>query len=96
MNTVQLAKNVQAAMEQIINTKLTNNQARAIIDSIFNTIGDTIASGEKVSITGFGDFTKAERIARKGCNPQTGEEMMIPAFYVAKFKAAKALKEKVK
>ncbi|MEC1179187.1 HU family DNA-binding protein [Metasolibacillus meyeri] len=96
MNTVALAKKVQAELEELVNTKLTTDKARAIVDTIFNTIGDTIATNEKVSITRFGDFAKSERVARKGCNPQTGEEMMIPAFYVAKFKAAKALKEKIK
>ncbi len=64
-----------------------------IVDTVFDTIKNTLASGEKVSIAGFGSFTISERAARIGKNPQTSEEIMIPASKSPKFKASKAFKE---
>lgn len=64
-----------------------------IVDAVFDTIKNTLASGEKVSIAGFGSFTISERAARIGKNPQTSEEIMIPASKSPKFKASKAFKE---
>lgn len=64
-----------------------------IVDMVFDTIKNTLASGEKVSIAGFGSFTISERAARIGKNPQTSEEIMIPASKSPKFKASKAFKE---
>lgn len=64
-----------------------------IVDTVFDTIKNTLASGEKVSIAGFGSFTISERAARIGKNPQTSEEIMIPASKSPKFKASKTFKE---
>lgn len=50
----------------------------------------------KVSIVGFGTFETTERAARMGRNPQTGEDMEIPASKALKFKAGKAFKDAVK
>ncbi len=55
-----------------------------------------MGKGDKVSLIGFGTFKVAERKARKGRNPQTGEEIDIAASKVPKFVAGKALKEAVK
>ena len=60
------------------------------------TIEETLASGDKVQVIGFGTFEVRDRAARKGRNPQTGEEIQIPASKVPGFKAGKALKEAVK
>ena len=49
--------------------------------------------GEKIQLVGFGTFEVSERAARTGRNPQTGEEMTIPASKAPKFKAGKALKD---
>jgi len=49
----------------------------------------------KITLTGFGTFSKSRRKARMGRNPQTGEEMKIKACNVVKFKAGKALKDAV-
>jgi len=51
--------------------------------------------GDKVQLVGFGTFEVRERSARKGRNPQTGDEIDIPAASVPAFKAGKALKDKV-
>lgn len=58
-------------------------------------LAEILKAGEKLSIVGFGTFEVAERAAREGRNPQTGESLMIKACKMPKFKPAKALKELV-
>ena len=79
------------AEEQAISQK----QAAAIVDSVFDTITDAVAAGDKVSIPGFGTFELRTRAARTGRNPRTRETVEIPASTVPGFKAGKAFKEKV-
>ena len=67
-----------------------------IVDAIFESIQENLAEGEKVQIIGFGNFEVRERAARKGRNPQTGEEIEIPASKVPAFKPGKGLKDAVK
>ncbi len=71
-------------------------QAREIVETIFETIKQTMARGEEVAISGFGTFRVARRAAREGINPRTGEKIQIAASVKPKFRAAKALKEAVK
>lgn len=77
-------------------TDLTKKDATAAVEAVFESITDTLANGEKVQVIGFGNFEVRDRAARKGRNPQTGEEIQIPASKVPAFKAGKALKEAVK
>ncbi|MBW1608848.1 MAG: HU family DNA-binding protein [Deltaproteobacteria bacterium] len=74
----------------------TKKEAQAVADCIFETITNALKNQEAVRITGFGTFKVAERKARKGRNPQTGEEIDIAASKVPKFVAGKALKNAVK
>ncbi len=74
----------------------TKKEAQAAVDCIFKTITNALKNQEAVQVTGFGTFKVAERKARKGRNPQTGEEIDIAASKVPKFVAGKALKEAVK
>ncbi|MGB9847968.1 MAG: HU family DNA-binding protein [Patescibacteria group bacterium] len=71
-------------------------QAREIVETIFETIKQTMARGEEVAISGFGTFRVARRAAREGINPRTGEKIQIPASIKPKFRASKALKEAIK
>ncbi|KXF72857.1 hypothetical protein AQ487_10485, partial [Enterococcus faecalis] len=64
--------------------------------NVFSTIQETLAKGEKVQLIGFGNFEVRERAARKGRNPQTGQEIQIAASKVPAFKPGKALKDAVK
>lgn len=66
------------------------------MEAVFDSITETLSNDEKVQIIGFGTFEVRERAARKGRNPQTGDEIEIPASKVPAFKAGKALKESVK
>lgn len=90
MNKTELASAVAKSIH------VTKKVAEEAIDAVFETITDTLAKGEKVRISGFGVFETVERAARKGRNPQTGEEIDIPATVTPKFKAGKSLKEAVK
>jgi len=74
----------------------TKKDAQAAVDCVLSSITKTLGKGGSVSLIGFGSFKVAERKARKGRNPQTGEEIYIAASKVPKFVAAKALKEAVK
>ncbi len=74
----------------------TKKDAQAAVDCVLSSITETLGKGGSVSLLGFGTFKVAERKARKGRNPQTGEDIYIAASKVPKFVAAKALKEAVK
>jgi DNA-binding protein HU-beta len=74
---------------------LTKKDADRVVNSLFEVITETLASGEKVQIIGFGTFEVRHRAARKGRNPQTGEEIDIAASRLPAFKAGKALRRAV-
>ena len=76
--------------------ELSKKQAALVVNTVFDTISESLSNGEKVQIIGFGSFDVRERAERKGRNPQTGKELVIPASKVPGFKAGKALKETVK
>ena len=77
-------------------TELTKKDSAAAVDAFFSAVSSYLAKGEKVQLIGFGNFEVRERAARKGRNPQTGEEIKIKASKVPAFKAGKALKDAVK
>ena len=76
-------------------TGLTKKDAAAAVESVLAAITDTVAAGEKVSLTGFGIFESKHREARTGRNPRTKEAVEIPASTAPVFKAGTAFKEKV-
>ena len=71
-------------------------QAEAAVDTVFEAIGESLAREEAVRIAGFGTFATRSREARTGRNPRTGEAVAIPASKAPAFRAARALKERVK
>lgn len=75
---------------------LSKKDVEIVIDSLTDEITNSIRSGSKVTLTGFGTFRVSKRAAREGINPQTKERIQIPAMSVPKFTAGKALKEAVK
>ncbi|MCM3441359.1 HU family DNA-binding protein (plasmid) [Metabacillus halosaccharovorans] len=90
MNKTDLVKAVSSQ------TKLTQKDAARAVDTIFDTISNNLANEEKIQLIGFGTFEVRERSARKGRNPQTGEEIDIAASKVPAFKPGKELKDAVK
>jgi DNA-binding protein HU-beta len=75
---------------------LTKADAKRALDSFINATSSALAKGDRVALVGFGSFSVAERAARTGRNPKTGEEMPIPAKKVVKFKAGNELSVSVK
>ncbi len=76
-------------------TELTKKDAEKAVSAVLDTISEALARGDKVQLVGFGTFEIRERAARKGRNPQTGQEIDIAAARLPVFKAGKALKEAV-
>ena len=77
-------------------TGLTKKDAERVINATVDTITETLAKGDKVSLSGFGIFEVKAREARVGRNPRTKETIEIPATRLPAFKASKALKDAVK
>jgi DNA-binding protein HU-beta len=75
---------------------LGKKEAGDAVDAVLKTIEETLSRGGEVSFTGFGKFSVAERGARQGVNPQTGERIQIAASRVPRFSAGSALKNAVK
>jgi integration host factor subunit alpha len=63
------------------------------VDMVFETLAETLERGEKIKISGFGNFVLKEKAARRGRNPQTGEKMEIAARRVVKFKPGAVLRK---
>ena len=76
-------------------TGLTKKVCRQTVDAVISTIKDSLARREKITLVGFGSFKIITRKSRRGRNPQTGEEIQIPAKEVPKFEAGKNLREAV-
>ncbi|ASR47078.1 MULTISPECIES: HU family DNA-binding protein [Paenibacillus] len=77
-------------------TELSKKDVTKAIDAVFEAISGALQNGDKVQLVGFGNFEVRERSARKGRNPQTGEEIEIPASKIPAFKPGKALKDGIK
>lgn len=77
-------------------TGMSRQQVERFLRILTDTIGEQIKAGDKVAITGFGTFDLGSRAARRGVNPQTGDEIQIPAMPMPRFRAGKRLKELVR
>jgi integration host factor subunit alpha len=74
---------------------LSKRESGDLVDLTFELVKEALAQGEKVKISGFGNFTVRHKRPRVGRNPLTGEEIMITERHVATFKASPVLKERV-
>ena len=74
---------------------LSKKDAEKALNSFMESVEESLAKGDKVTLVGFGSFEVRERAARKGRNPQTKEEITIPATKAPIFKVGKALKDQV-
>lgn len=76
--------------------EITKTAAGAAVESLIDAIAKTLKKKDgKITLSGFGTFSKSRRKARNGRNPQTGETIRIKASNVVKFKPGKKLKEAV-
>ena len=89
MNKAQLIDAIAA------DAGISKAQAKSALDSFTNNVGSALASGDKVSLVGFGTFSVSVRGAREGRNPQTGATIKIAAKKVAKFKAGAEMSTKL-
>lgn len=76
-------------------TEFTKKDAEKAVSAVLDSIVEALSRNDRVQLVGFGTFEIRERAARKGRNPQTGEEINIAAAKVPVFKAGKALRDAV-
>jgi DNA-binding protein HU-beta len=74
-------------------SELSKKDATKAVESVFEAISGALQEGDKVQLVGFGNFEVRERSARKGRNPQTGEEIDIAASKIPSFKPGKSLRD---
>ena len=77
------------------NNGFSKKESLELVELVFETIKDTLSSGENLKISGFGNFTVRQKSDRRGRNPQTGEELTIEARRILTFKPSLALKQSV-
>lgn len=85
------AQIIERVSEQV--TGLTKRQAEIVVNTIFNSIRQSLQRGDKTEIRGFGSFRLRSRRMKEGRNPKTGATVAVPAKKVPFFKAGKELKE---
>lgn len=87
MNKSNMVQNLKDKMN------LSEKDAKQAVDIVFSSISDSLKNNERTTISGFGTFEIRERAARKGRNPQTGEEITISSRKLPAFKPSKPLKD---
>ena len=90
MNKVELIEAMVAG-----NGAMTKKAAGEALGAVLGAIGNALAKGDSVQLIGFGTFYVGKREARSGRNPRTGAAIEIKAASTPKFRAGKALKDKV-
>jgi DNA-binding protein HU-beta len=100
MGLISLLEAIEMTKTELVafvaeNTELTKKDAAKAVDAVFAGIEESLKKGDKVQLIGFGNFDVRERAARKGRNPQTGEEIDIAASKAPAFTPGKTLKESV-
>lgn len=76
--------------------ELNKKEVGSVTDELFQLVLDLVAAGEEVPVGALGKMTSAERAARQGRNPSSGEPIEIPATVAPKFKPSKAFKDTLK
>jgi DNA-binding protein HU-beta len=83
-------------VNQVAKVVSTKKEAQAAVDCVLQSITKALKKKDTVTLVGFGTFKVDKRKARKGRNPQTGEEIKIKAKKIPKFVPGKALKAAIK
>jgi len=76
-------------------TDLTKKDIEVVVNTVFACVEEALVEGDKVAIAGFGTFAVRERAERKGKNPKTREDIVVPAAKVPVFRPFKTLKEAI-
>jgi len=84
----------KAEIIEAIHTKIgfSKKESADLVELVFDTIKETLEKGEKIKISGFGNFVVRDKRPRVGRNPQTGEEIEISARKVLTFRPSQVLK----
>ena len=90
MNKSELVKSVAEKAD------LSRKDATDAVDAVFSAITEALSKDEKVQLVGFCSFEVRSRAERKGRNPQTGDEIKIPATLIPAFRPGKTLKDAIK
>ena len=89
--------NKKELVEQVAErSSLSKNKAELAVNAFIHQTQDALAMGDVLQLIGFGTFSVTDRAARKGRNPQTGQEIHIPACKMPQFKPGNKLKDAVK
>ena len=81
-------------VEQVArNTQLTKKHAEIMVNTVFDSIVDSLKDGEKIELRGFGSFRIRQRDSRVGRNPKTGDTVQVPSKKIPYFKPGKELRE---
>jgi DNA-binding protein HU-beta len=86
----------ELAVQMVKGSSITKTEALTVIDSIVDVVSDELKKDGKLTLVGFGTFKTITKKKKKGRNPRTGEEIIIPKKRVVKFVAGKKLKELIK
>jgi DNA-binding protein HU-beta len=95
MNKAELIDAIAPHQESAEKTNVTKKEAEAVLNTAIETIVEAIASGDKVTLVGFGRFENRDRKAGEGRNSKSGEKTQIAATTVPAFSAGKLFKESV-
>jgi integration host factor subunit beta len=94
MTTKQPTLTKADLIEEVLRiTELARKESETIVETIFDSIIQSIQKGEKIEIRGFGSFRTRQRRGRVGRNPKTGEKVEVPAKRIPFFKPSKELKD---
>ena len=92
--TKQLTLTKADLIEEVLRiTELPRKESESIVETIFDSIIESLQNGDKIEIRGFGSFRTRQRRGRVGRNPKTGEKVEVPAKKIPFFKPSKELKD---
>ena len=92
MGAITKAKLAERVHERV---GLTKKESAEFVDDLFYVMRKALADGDKVKISGFGNFVVRDKHARRGLNPQTGEDIVIPRRRVVRFEYSRKLKDEL-
>ena len=95
MTKSELIERIMEAQSQSSGSQLTNRDVELAIKTMLEQMSQTLASGERIEIRGFGSFSLHYRAPRIGRNPKTGESVGLSGKYVPHFKPGKELRDRV-
>jgi len=89
MTKIDIIQDVYEKLEP----RISKTDPARIVEAVFAIIKDNLTAGEKIKISGFGNFVVKEKKSRRGRNPQTGDEIAISARRVLTFKSSQVLRK---